>query len=431
MKALILCNDFPPINSIGAERPYSWFIYFKENGIEPILITKNWISNGNSSFNNVSKKTVREQMNKGLLIKTGFRITPSLLWREIFKNKFHLVRKALSLFETFFSFITIYFDKNRGIYLEADKYLAKNDVDIIITTGEPFILFRYGYLLKNKYKIKWIADYRDGWFLNHVTSLNKSYIAKALRKYEFYFEKKYIKHVDLITTIDPEMSMRLQNLLNKKSDYIYNGFWEFEDKVIEYENNSKLILNHTGTLTLGQRAEFLLDSLEDLINNDEIKANEIEINFIGLEYFPEQLKRINKNSTLQKIIKSTPRLSKNEATALNLKADYLVNFTDKNLSAIYAKTYNYMACKKEILVIPDDNKQLSNLIKENELGHVFKTKNQLKNFIIEKVKLKKEGMLNTNLSENKNLNFFKRSYQAKIFSSLILELKVHKLNIIL
>ena len=26
---------------------------FKENGIEPILITKNWISNGNSSFNNV------------------------------------------------------------------------------------------------------------------------------------------------------------------------------------------------------------------------------------------------------------------------------------------------------------------------------------------------------------------------------------------
>ena len=36
MKALILCNDFPPINSIGAERPYSWFLYFKENGIVDI-----------------------------------------------------------------------------------------------------------------------------------------------------------------------------------------------------------------------------------------------------------------------------------------------------------------------------------------------------------------------------------------------------------
>ena len=44
-----------------------------------------------------------------------------------------------------------------------------------------------------------------------------------------------------------------------------------------------------------------------------------------------------------------------------------------------------MACKKEILVIPDDNKQLGNVIKENNLGHVFKSKDQLKNFIIETV----------------------------------------------
>ena len=422
-KALILCNDFPPLNSIGAERPYSWFLYFKKNGIEPIVITKNWILDGNSSFNKVSNETVIEKTNNGLLIKTAFKLTPSLLWRKIFSNKLSTVKKALSLFEIFFSFITTYFDKNRGIYFEAEKFLDKHKIDIIITTGEPFILFRYGYLLKKKYKIKWIADYRDGWFLNHVTSLNKSYIVKALRKYEFYFEKKYTKHVDLITTVDPEMSMRLQKLLNKKSDYIYNGFWEFEDKVIESENNSKLILNHTGTLTSGQRAEILLDSLEDLINDNKIKANEIEINFIGLEYFPEQLKRITRNRLLNNIINTTPRISKAEATAINLKADYLVNFTDENLSAIYGKTYNYMACKKEILVIPDDNNQLGNLVKENNLGHVFKTKDQLKNFIIEKVELKKNRILNTNLSENESLNFFKRSIQAKIFCEKLMSLK--------
>lgn len=419
MKALILCNDFPPINSIGAERPYSWFLYFKENGIEPIIITKNWTSSGNSTFNQVSKKTIREQTKNGLLIKTGFRLTPSLFWREIFKNKFSTIRKALSLLDKIFSFIVMNFDNSRGIYFEADKYLANHDVDIVITTGEPFILFRYGYLLKKKYKIKWIADYRDGWFLNHVTSLNKNYIAKALRKYEFYFEKKYINHVDLITTVDPEMSKRLNHLFDKKSDYIYNGFWEFQDEVIESGTNSKLVLNHTGTLTSGQRAEFLLECLVDLINDNKIKDNQIEINFIGLEYFPEQLNRIRRFYSLNNIIKTTPRISKVEATAINLKADYLVNFTDENLSAIYGKSYNYMACKKEILVIPDDNKQLGNLIKENNLGHVFKTKDQLKNFIIEKIELKKEGTLNTNLSENENLNFFKRSHQSKIFCEKI------------
>ena len=423
MKALILCNDFPPINSIGAERPYSWFLYFKENGIYPVVITKNWILNGNSSFNKVSNETVIEKTNNGLLIKTAFRLTPSLLWRKTFNNKLSTVRKILSLLDKIFSFIIMNFDNNRAIYLEADKYLAKHDIDIVITTGEPFILFRYGYLLKNKYNIKWIADYRDGWFLNHVTSLNKNYIAKALRKYEFYFEKKYINHVDLITTVDPEMSERLQKLLNKKSDYIYNGFWEFQDNEIGSENNSKLILNHTGTLTPGQRVEFLLDCISELIIENEINKDEIEINFIGLEYFPEQLKRITKKSCLNNIIKTTPRISKVEATAKNLKADYLVNFTDEKLSAIYAKSYNYMACKKEILVIPDDNKQLGNLIKENNLGHVFKTKEQLKNFILKKVKIKKEGKLNTNILENEKLNFFKRSHQAKIFCEKLIRLK--------
>ena len=82
-----------------------------------------------------------------------------------------------------------------------------------------------------------------------------------------------------------------------------------------------------------------------------------------------------------------------------------------------------MACKKEILVIPDDNNQLGNLVKENNLGHVFKTKDQLKNFIIEKVELKKNRILNTNLSENESLNFFKRSIQAKIFCEKLMSLK--------
>ena len=90
MKALILCNDFPPINSIGAERPYSWFLYFKENGIEPIVITKNWLSNGSSRFNDVADKTVSEKTKNGLIIKSSFRLTPSLLWIKIFKNKLYL-----------------------------------------------------------------------------------------------------------------------------------------------------------------------------------------------------------------------------------------------------------------------------------------------------------------------------------------------------
>ena len=41
-KILILAYDFPPYVSVGGLRPYSWFLYLKEFGVEPIVITRQW-----------------------------------------------------------------------------------------------------------------------------------------------------------------------------------------------------------------------------------------------------------------------------------------------------------------------------------------------------------------------------------------------------
>ena len=53
----------------------------------------------------------------------------------------------------------------------------------------------------------------------------------------------------------------------------------------------------------------------------------------------------------------------------------------------------------------------------------FKYKNQLKSFILEKIKLKKHNQLSTIFEEKKELEFFKRSNQASIFCEKLKELK--------
>ena len=68
-KILILYVDFPPINSIGAERPHSWYKYFHEYGLNPIVITKNWISDGNTPFNKIDKFKSKETTKYGTLIR--------------------------------------------------------------------------------------------------------------------------------------------------------------------------------------------------------------------------------------------------------------------------------------------------------------------------------------------------------------------------
>ena len=417
MKVVILCNDFPPINSIGAERPYSWYFYLKELGITPVVITKNWVSDPNSKFPFVDSNTTKESTDKGFLIRVSDASTPSILFRNIFGNKLSIVRKALTFMSKILSFPFSSFDQHRNIYKQANTYIQNNDVDLVITSGEPFILFKYGRLLKRTHKIHWIADYRDGWYLNHVFSISNNFITRFMRWYEFKFEKKYMKAVDLILTVDPQLSSRLNSLFNKKSAVVYNGFWKFYETNKVDSQSECLVFNHTGTLTIGQRVEVLLQSIVELIKSEKIDSKKIKVNFIGLDFFPAQANRVlNYHPLLKNVVSTTPRVPKKEAIEMNLNADYMLNFTDSDISAIYAKTYDYIACKKPIIVVPCDNGILSELVLNHNLGFVAKSKDDLKNLLCD--------ILNDKLQKNKisnleGLNFFTRKSQAIELSKII------------
>ena len=209
------------------------------------------------------------------------------------------------------------------------------------------------------------------------------------------------------------MAQRLSDFLKKNTEVLYNGFWEYyapQEK--ELNKKGKIVVNHTGTLTTGQQLEMLLDALLDLYRKKSINVDDFEFNLIGLEYFPEQMKRLRPyDEILNKIIFTTPRLEKKKAVEMNLKADYLVNFTDPNLSAIYAKTYDYIACQKPILVIPGDNGLLDELITKNNLGKVLNTKEDIIEVLMNrdvKYQPKKE-----------NTSFFTRENQCRILSDLL------------
>ena len=418
-KVLILCNDFPPVNSIGADRPYSWYNYFHEFNIYPVIITKNWISDGNTRFNKIGSKKNIKYTDLGCIIKTSKVITPSLWFQEKFGLRFSIFRKALSFIEKLLSFYILRLDQHKGLYREAFEYLEKNkDVKTIITTGEPFVLFRHGYRLKQKFELNWIADYRDGWHLNHISVLQKGMIIKFMRKWEYLVEKRICKKADMIVSVDPQMAGRLGDFLDKEIVIIYNGFWDYYSPLPKQqeEKNNKTIINHTGTLTIGQELELFMDALLDMYKKQYIRESNFEFNLIGLEYFPDQMARLLPyKEIVNKIVFTTPRLPKEEAVKMNMKADYLLNFTDPNLSAIYAKTYDYIACRKPILVVPGDKSLLENLILDNKLGYVLNNKREIEDLLVHN---KIQDLPNKN-----NLDFFKRKYQTELFAK-----QIHLLN---
>lgn len=426
MKVLILCNDFPPLNSIGAERPYSWFKYLKRSEIEPVVITKNWIGTVKTPLdvlNNVKPEIEKTVTEEGTILRVPHgHILPEKIFMKYGEFRFSRLRKACTFIYKYASFHSTFFDQHVHIYRVARQFLKSNKVDIIIATGEPNILFRYGYLLKKEFNIKWVADYRDGWYLDHVTSKDQRLLSKLSRKHELRLENKYMRSADLITSVDPNLTGALGEMHKRPTACIYNGFWDFKDSMSNrtHENTDKLILTHTGTLTPGQRVEFLLEAIVQLVNEGHINNRDLEIRFIGLAYFPQQLKRVEEYSKIiSEFIVITDRVTQEEALEYNFASDYLINFTEADLKAIYGKTYTYIACRKPIMVIPNDESILGELVVNYKLGYTFNKIDDLKKHIKEVIQQKKDGKFQTRLNKNEGLNFFLRKNQTSLLAEAL------------
>lgn len=302
-------------------------------------------------------------------------------------------------------------------YKQARTILSNEKIDVILITGEPFILFRYGYLLKKEFGVKWVADYRDAWFLNHVTSLKKDYINRFMMWYEYQFEKKFILNCDLIITPDPHRKELLNQLHNRKCEIVYNGFEEFLPKNDNWINKNKnqLFLTHTGTLTAGQQVEFLLQAIAELNQEKKISKGDILIQFTGLNYYSEQMNRVkNYKPELENYIVTTARLPRDMARLVNQAADFLIAFTEKKNQTLFAKVYDYFAARKTILVLPGDNGLMSAIVSETNSGISFSNVADLKKFLVEQIEKKKSGepTLSFLINEEKAL-FYTRKNQAK------------------
>ncbi|HOA10445.1 MAG TPA: glycosyl transferase family 1, partial [Tenuifilaceae bacterium] len=60
------------------------------------------------------------------------------------------------------------------------KYLRENPVDVVVTTGPPHSIHLIGLKLKQKMKVKWLADFRDPWTnIDYIKDLRLS--APAMR----------------------------------------------------------------------------------------------------------------------------------------------------------------------------------------------------------------------------------------------------------
>lgn len=433
IKALILVYEFPPYISVAGQRPNSWFKYFKENNIEPIIITRQWDNSYNNELDYVapskSKYTEIENINLGTILKAPYK--PNLANKILLKygnQKFKYLRKIISAYYEFIQFILPIGPKIE-IYNSANKFLKYNKVDMILASGDPFVLFHYASKLSKKHEIPWVADYRDPW--SHDSS-KKNILLKI---WSSYYEKKIVNTATCIITVSEFIKAQISELTTKKIYLIPNGY---ESEFIEQAKKNKqtnkcLSIALAGTIYDWNPIEGFLFTVNEFVK----KGNALTINFYG----------INKTDEINNLISSKFPSIKNHVK-IHTKLPYenlLEKLAENNLLLLFnyysymgTKIYDYIGLERKILLCFSnddeskelkkkyysikDNKNTSNRLQENLIqktnsGIVLNDKEDLYRTLLElESEFNETKMINCNTINSED---FSRKGQVKKISNIL------------
>ena len=359
-KLLILAYDFPPYVSVGGLRPYNWFRYLKEFGVEPIVVTRQWKNLHGNHLDYVeegySKNVVVKSTDYGIKICTPY--SPNLSNRLLLKhgeNKFRLLRKSISGFYEFAQFLYPVGPKSE-VYVAARAYLKQNRVDAIIATGDPFILFNYASQLSKEFGIPWIADYRDPW------SHNQEHAKSAIQRiWNSYFEKRTVKTASCITTVSSFVHLKIDQLIpGKPFSILPNGY---DPEVIDAVSNlpqasDKLKIAFVGTIYNWHPIESFLKVAERfVIENPNVK---VMFNFYGTNV-QEELKHWTTivYPALRDHVYISQRMPNSELLERLALSNVMLLFN--YYSYMGTKIFDYLGIRRKIILCYSDDPEANEL----------------------------------------------------------------------
>jgi glycosyltransferase involved in cell wall biosynthesis len=359
LKVLILCYDFPPLTSAGSIRPYSWYLHASKYGYEPIVVTRRWLP-GMFSISDKSKgekksKLEKEKDERGTIYYATHQMTyKDRLILKVGLNNKNFRRRIISMYERVFRWFLPMADDMYYIYSTAEKVVKDSHPDVIIATGEPFILFKYAYKLHKKYNIPWVADYRDGWYTNHTLN-SRGMIDKLIRKFELFFERKYLKSTLFFCIVSQPLAETIQKVVYPQKAFILSNGAEldFFKNAIPLVEKGYFILMYTGIVHDFICVDYFVEGLDMFVK--EFKPPDFQVHFYGIKFIMHKgvQKILNYAKFYPQWIKIKERLPRQEIIKYQLGATVQLSFLSHSQEEgiMASKTYEYIATRRPVLAV--------------------------------------------------------------------------------
>ncbi len=254
------------------------------------------------------------------------------------------------------------------------KVITEQGIDTIITTGPPHSVHLIGQQLKQKYQLRWLADFRDPW--TSIGYHKKLKLTSSSQNKHKLLENQVLHEADTIIVTSETTKKEFAGLTKQPITVITNGY------DVDYKGDTtldkKFSISHIGSLLSGRNPSNLWQVLAEIAHDNKQFRDAFELQLVGV--VSEDVLDNMFGHGLQPYIKQIDYLSHSDALKFQQQAQVLLLVeinSHETEGIIPGKLFEYMAAQRPILGVGPKNWEVSRIIQETQSGQVFNYEDRL------------------------------------------------------
>lgn len=379
-KVLIITYYWPPSGGAGVQRNLKFVKYLSQLDVEPIVITVN----ENKASYPVTDKTLLDDIPSGVKVYRTDSYEPLGIISKIFGKKriphagFANQKKGKLLNRLMRWVRGNYFipDARRGwvkyAYSQACDIIEKENIKTVIISSPPHSSQLIGLNLKNRFKIKWIADMRDPW--TDIYYYDDLMPGAGARRKDKNYESQVLEQSDEIVVVSDDIkrlfSEKNEKVNASKIHVIPNGYDE-EDFDIKTESPpNHFTITYTGTIADSYHPEVFFKVMREIISANS--KEKIEIRFIGSS--ASAVRSLADKYGISSNINFISYVTHDKAIRYMLSSSALLLVIPEvvnNKGITTGKLFEYLASRRPIIGIGPSDGDASKIIRECSAGKMF------------------------------------------------------------
>ena len=389
---LIVCFALPPANAPAARRLWNWALALRKEGATVTILTRQYAGTFHESRykSGFSEALVVEEQDGIQILRAPVQINQTdLSW---------LQRKVATGYETaaagtlkkklLFNFASLFLPLGyhwrwKFKASEVDQHLSVKP-DLVLASGDPWMIFEYGKRLATHFKAKYVADYRDPWNIVDESirwegwgDYGDGLLGRLKLRRNLQLERRFNGSADGIISVSEPILKNCETINQPKaSECITNAFNPAESSTVEgneIPRNGKLNLAFTGTIWNGQNVALLIDALDELCKEDPTVVDLLEFTLIGTDISTGQkhLAAVKAFPHQQMFTHKFEFVPREQAYQIKHRADVLLFFAFEGTQGVYSsKLFEYLGFRKPILCVGTDHSSVEALMEKTQVGYL-------------------------------------------------------------